>query len=93
MVVGILELKIVIRDARSLKDKRRVIKSLKDRIRNDFNVSIAEVGDMDFRQQAVLGAAVVTNEQGFAGKVLQKIVDFVRRVPVVQIVDYHVEML
>ena len=48
MVVGILELKIVIRDARSLKDKRRVIKSLKDRIRNDFNVSIAEVGDMEF---------------------------------------------
>ncbi|MDK1030476.1 MAG: DUF503 domain-containing protein [Planctomycetia bacterium] len=93
MVVGVLEMKIVIPDAFSLKDKRRAVKSLKDRIRNKFNVSVAEVEYMDVHRQAMLGIAIVTNDQSYAGKVLEKVVDVVRQTPVVQLVDYHVEML
>jgi uncharacterized protein YlxP (DUF503 family) len=47
MIVGTLSIKVVMRNSRSLKDKRRIIKSLKDRIRNKFNVSVSETGSQD----------------------------------------------
>ena len=56
MVVGSLELRILIRESRSLKDRRRVVKSLKDRIRGKFDVSVADVGDQDGWQGITLGA-------------------------------------
>ncbi len=91
MIIGVLELRLSIYEARSLKDKRRVIKSLKDRVRNSFNVSIAEVDYNDVMRSALLGVAVVTNEKPFAEEVLSKVVDFVRRVPQLSLVDYTIE--
>jgi len=93
MVVGVLQMRILVRDAQSLKDKRRVVRSLKDRIRNDFNVSVSEVDALDQRQTAVLGVTLATNDRKFADEVLAKVVDFVRRAPEGELVDYEVEML
>ena len=62
MIVGTLRVRLLIREARSLKDKRQVVKSIKDRLRNHFNVSVAEVEAQDSRQLAVLGMALVSNE-------------------------------
>jgi uncharacterized protein YlxP (DUF503 family) len=93
MVVGVLQMRILVRDAQSLKDKRRVVRSLKDRIRNDFNVSVSEVDALDQRQTAILGVTLATNDRKFADEVLAKVVDFVRRAPEGQLVDYEVEML
>jgi len=93
MVVGILQLRLMIRDAQSLKDKRRIVKSLRDRIRNRFNVSASEVDSLDQRQQATLGVALATNDRVFADQVLAKVVDLVRATPGAVLVDYETEIL
>ena len=93
MVVGILQLRIMIRDAQSLKDKRRIVKSLRDRIRNRFNVSVSEVDSLDQHQQAVLGITLATNDRIFADQVLAKVVDLVRATPGASLIDYDIEIL
>jgi hypothetical protein len=93
MVVGILQLRLMIREAQSLKDKRRIVKSLRDRIRNRFNVSVSEVDSLDQRQQATLGIALATNDRVFADQVLAKVVDLVRATPGAVLVDYETEIL
>jgi len=93
MVVGILQVRIMIRDAQSLKDKRRIVKSLRDRIRNQFNVSASEVDSLDQHQQATLGIALATNDPVFANQVLAKVVDLVRATPGAVLVDYETEIL
>ena len=62
MVIGSLRVRLLVRQSRSLKDKRQVVRSLKDRLQNRFNVSVAEVDALDHRQLAVLGFAMVSNE-------------------------------
>ncbi|KPJ75508.1 MAG: hypothetical protein AMK72_14895 [Planctomycetes bacterium SM23_25] len=93
MVVGVLEMRLAIREAVSLKDKRRVVKSLRERIRNRFNVSVSEVDALDLRQTAVLGVAVVTNEAAFADRVMAKVVDLVRHAGGAELVEYETEVL
>jgi len=93
MVVGTLELRILVREAQTLKDKRRVIRSLKDRIGHRFPVSIAEVGALDHRQHGHLGVALVSNESRHAAQVLSKVADFVRHSAVAELVDYTIEIL
>jgi len=93
MVVGTLELELLIRDAQTLKDKRRVIKSLKDRLLHRFPVSVAEVGSLDHWQHSQLGVAIVSNDSRHATEVLSKIVDFVRNSPAAELVDYTMEIL
>ena len=73
MAVGTLRIRLVIRGARSLKDKRRVVKSIKDRVRGRFNASIAEVDHHDVHQSAVLGVAVVAADHAHLQSVLSKI--------------------
>lgn len=92
MVIGALSLRLAVFGSTSLKDKRRVIKSLKERIGERFNVSIAEVGSLDHRQQAELGVAIVANDPQFIQSCLDKIVDYVRLDRGASLVDYHVEV-
>ncbi len=61
----------------SLKDKRRVVKSLKDRIRGRFNVSVAETAHQDVWTRAQLSVALVTTDSGFADSVLSKLDRFI----------------
>jgi uncharacterized protein YlxP (DUF503 family) len=82
----------LIRQAWSLKDKRQVVKSIKDRLRHAFNVSVAEVDALDQRQLAVLGVAVVSNETSHARATLEQIVAQVRRHPVAELVDHEIEV-
>ena len=92
MTVGTLSVKLMIRDARSLKDKRRVLRSLKDQIRNRHNVSVAEVGALDNRQQAILGFAMVGSDRRYIDGGLAKIVDFIRAFRIAELVDYELEI-
>ena len=62
-----------IEHAHSLKEKRHVVRSLKDRLREKFNISIAEIDDMDIHNSAVLAAAVVSPSKEFAAKVLDAV--------------------
>jgi uncharacterized protein YlxP (DUF503 family) len=92
MVIGTLHLKLVVYGSLSLKDKRRAIKSLKERLGNKFNVSVAEVGSLDHRQQAELGVAMVANDGAFISSALDKLVDYVRQDPSASLIDYEVEV-
>ena len=92
MVVGTVIVKLAIFDATSLKDKRRVVKSLKDRLRHRFNVSVAEVGDLDRRQSAEIAVAVVANDGSFVESCLDKVVDYVRMNRGASLVDYETDV-
>jgi uncharacterized protein YlxP (DUF503 family) len=93
MVIGVLQLELEVPEAQSLKDKRRVIKSLKDRIANGHNVSIAEVGALDEHQRAIFGIAMVANDKVYVEGALSKLVDLVRLTPQVNLLDYRTEFL
>ena len=62
MIIGTLRVRLLLRQARSLKDKRQVVRSIKDRLHNDFNVSVVEIESQDNRQLAVLGLAMAGTE-------------------------------
>ncbi len=92
MIVGSLRVRLFIREARSLKDKRQVVLSIKDRLKDRFNVSVAEVEAQDHRQLAILGVAMVGNEAGFVRSALQQIVEALRRHPVAEFIDYDLDV-
>ncbi len=93
MVVGLASIEIHIPESGSLKSKRHFLKGIKDRVKNRFNVSIAEVDHNDLWQRATLGVSVVANQKQFANQVLSEVVDFIGRENKVQILDYFIELL
>ena len=93
MTIGVLQLELSVPDAMSLKDKRRVIKSIKDRIAHGHNVSVAEVGALEEHRRSILGIAMVSNERRYVEGALSKLVDFVRAVPQASLIDYQIELL
>jgi uncharacterized protein YlxP (DUF503 family) len=92
MIVGTLRVRLLLRQARSLKDKRQVVKSIKDRLSNDFNVSVAEIEEQDNRQLAVLGFAMVSNETHHVKVALGQIVQALRVHPVAELLDYEMDV-
>jgi uncharacterized protein YlxP (DUF503 family) len=74
-VVGVLTMELRIEHAHSLKEKRHVVKSLKDRLRHKFNVSVAEIEDQDLHNSSVIAAAAVSSSREFAEKVLRSVED------------------
>jgi hypothetical protein len=77
MVVGVQTFTLSLPGCGSLKEKRMVVKSLKDRIRNRFNVSVAETGSQDFRARAELTVAAVCSDRGRADQILDRVDRFV----------------
>ena len=93
MVIGICTLRLLIEGSQSLKDKRQVIKSLLDRTRERFNVSAAEVDELDSWQRATLGFACVSKDQVFVDQVLQKVLATVESNPLVEVADVQMEFV
>ena len=93
MTIGVLQLELRVGDAMSLKDKRRVVKSLKDRIAHGHNVSIAEVGALDDHRRAIVAIAMVSNDKRYVEGALSKLVDYVRLDPAAVLQDYQIELL
>ncbi|MFH0839178.1 MAG: DUF503 domain-containing protein [Candidatus Omnitrophota bacterium] len=93
MFVGVLRLELYLTDGLSLKDKRMRLKSLIERLKNKFNISISEVDEQDKWQKAVLGVAFIGNDKNFVHKVLCKVVDSVRDNRNMDIVNYSTEIL
>ena len=91
MIVGVASWELSVPGAASLKDKRAVLKSLKDRLRQRFNVSVAETGSHDVWQRAELAVAVVGTDGRFVDSVLSKVDRFVEGEHRVVIVGSHVE--
>ena len=72
MSVGLLTLELHLPDAQSLKDKRQVLRSLKDRLRANFNVAVAELDFQDTWQRSVVGVVTLSNEEQHVEEALQK---------------------
>ena len=93
MIVGLCTIELYIPDGHSLKAKRQIVLSLKDRLRNKFNVSVAEVDEQELWQKAVLGIACVANEGAYVNKVLDQALNLVRSVPTIELVRSKIELL
>ena len=89
--IGTLQVRFILRQSRTLKDKRQVVQSIKDKLRGSFNVSVAEVDFMDDRQQAVLGIAMVSNDPAHLQGALQQILAALRSHPVAELAEHELQ--
>ena len=93
MILGTCRIQLFIPAAGSLKAKRSVIKSLKDRIRSRFNVSIAAVAEHDLWQRATLWLVVVSNERKHADQTIAAVVRMIEREQRAELIDFETESL
>ncbi len=87
MVVGVMELHLALFDNDSLKQKRSVVKRVIHRCRNTFNVSAAEVEDMDCLDRAVIGFVAVGNDRRYIEGLLDKMLDFIDRLALAEVLE------
>lgn len=93
MIVGLLTLDLHIPEANSLKTKRMVIRSLIDKIKNKFNVSVAEVDAQNLWQRSVIAIAYVSNETVMINMVFEKIRTLINNTYSVELINSDMEML
>ena len=92
MVVGVCELELHIPGCSSLKEKRLVLRSLKDRLRNRFNIAVSESRWHDKWQRAALCVVTVSNDSAVVHSILSKAQKLVEKDTRAQLVDVHVEL-
>lgn len=94
MNVGVCKIKLRLPENLSLKGKRQVIKSITTRVKNKFNVSVAEVDDNEAWQLATLGVCCVSNNNRHTNEVLSSVMDFIASSRFeIEILDYEIEIL
>ena len=93
MVVGSVSMRFIIPGSHSLKDKRRALRSVKDRLRSQFNVSVAEVDAQDVWQTAVLGLSAVGTDRAYVEGLLDQAIQMVRRQRDVTLVSVEKEFV
>lgn len=91
--IGVMYIRVFIDQARSLKDKRMVLKSLKDRVRAQFNVSVAEVDGEDKWQTATLAVVMAGNDQRYIDSTLQHALALVEGGRTLQVCEHRLEFL
>jgi hypothetical protein len=92
MVVGTLKIILHLHDNHSLKGKRKVVRSMVDKVKHKFNVSIAEVGSNDKWQRIELGVSAVGNDRRHIDSSLNNILDYMDTLYLAEIVDSSVEI-
>lgn len=93
MVIGCLQVKLSIPAAQSLKDKRMVIRSLKDRMMNKMNVSVAETDRQDVWKSCVMAVVTVAAERDIVERRMADAADFIRSNPEVVLLDVMTEVI
>ena len=93
MIIGYLCLELDILEAFSLKDKRRVLKSLKERIKNKFNVSISEIGDKEIWNRSLIAIATVSDNSSYVDKQLSEVINFIENIHSVSIMKIEQEQI
>jgi uncharacterized protein YlxP (DUF503 family) len=91
MIVATLQIKLYAPECHSLKDKRMIVKSLIQRARNKFNVSIAEIDEQDYYQTIVIGVASVSSNRLQANAVLDEVMHFIEENTEAEITDFLYE--
>lgn len=93
MLIGILQLELRIGDALNLRDKRRILRSLKDKWHHHHNVSVAEVDLLEHPQNAVVGVVLAGSDAPRMESTLSKMVEQVRRERYVELIDFQIEIV
>ena len=93
MVIGVLRLILHLPESGSLKGKRRILRSIKDRLRSQFNVSVAEVDYQDKWQKAELAIVLAATDREYADKVLQTILGKMESWRLAEVIDVEVEII
>jgi uncharacterized protein YlxP (DUF503 family) len=93
MVIGVCQLDLLMRENSSLKDKRRILKKILERVKHTFNVSIAEVGNHDLWQSAQIGFCIVGNDKRFINSSLEKVIGFIEALNSAEIIRSEIELL
>lgn len=93
MVVAVMQVQLAIDWAQSLKDKRSVVKSLRDTLHRHHMVSVAEVDDQDIRNRATLGIAMVGSSGSAIGATLDRVLERIRSAPDCELTDTSRDML
>lgn len=92
MKIGLSVIDLYLPGNNSLKGKRQILKSIKSRIRNKFNVSIAEIEDNDKWRRTKLGVVTINNDSTQVNNVLQSVINFIDGSYPAQIIDYQIEV-
>jgi len=94
MVIGVCTLELSIPTANSLKDKRSVVKSVAARLRNEFNIAVAEVDMLDSWRTAIIAAVTVSSDKDYAHGLLTRVALWVERHRLdCELVDYEIELI
>jgi uncharacterized protein YlxP (DUF503 family) len=93
MVLGIAVITLRLHECRSLKAKRRSVKSIIQKIRNSFNISIAEVGSNEIYQKAEIGIALVGNDRQLMNSKIDKLLNLIDDIGLAEIVDTEMEII
>ena len=93
MVIGCCSIKFYLHGNNSLKGKRRVVRAIKDRLKNDFNVFVTEVGDQDVWQSLHIGISAVGSNRPYMDGLISKVVDAIDRMNLAEMVDCKTETL
>jgi uncharacterized protein YlxP (DUF503 family) len=93
MVIGAARVELHVHGSQSLKQKRGVVRAISQRVRNRFNVAVAEVGGQGTWQRVVLGLSTVSGDGQSARRRLEKAIDFIEDLHLAEVIDQEVEIL
>ena len=93
MVVGNGIITFRLHDCRSLKGKRKVVKSIISRLRNNFNASVAEIGSNDVHQRAEIGFSLIGNDQSIINSKIDKMINLAENLGLAEIIDTEMEII
>lgn len=93
MFIGICKINLYLPNSHSLKDKRNILKSIKLRIRNRYNVSVSEVNNSDLWKNATLGIACIGNDKKYLNKVLNEIILFLEKQNESQLIKFEINII
>lgn len=93
MYIGVCEVKLRAVWVHSLKEKRMIVRRITDRVAQKFNVSIAEIADLDVHQSIIIGIASISNSRDVVEQTLDKVVDFIESITDAEILDINIELI
>ncbi len=93
MLIGICKINLYFSNSHSLKDKRNILKSIKTRIRNHYNVSVSEIDNHDLWKNAILGIVCVGNDKKYLNKILNEIILFLEKQNESQLINYEISII
>lgn len=93
MLIGICQIDLYLPNSHSLKDKRNLLKSIKLRIRHNYNVSVSEIDNFELWKNTTLGIACIGNEKKYLNKVLNGIILFLEKQNSVQLTKFEINLI